>query len=92
MTQVPYQVHIVNKLVVESEGLAFKCTVVISTQEANIINSYVPLAILQELCDRTEYAEYWKNPVTAFVVDLNLCCLQVVIGITLAVMFRQLIS
>ncbi len=73
MTQVPYQVHIVNEIVVESEGRAFKCTIVISTHEANIINSYVPLAILQELYDQTEYAEYWENPMTAFVVDFNLC-------------------
>ncbi len=92
MAQVPYQVHTVNEIVAESEGLAFKCTVVISTQEANIIHSYVPLAILQELCDQPDYAEYWENPMTTFVVDFNLCYLQVIIGITLAVMFRQVIS
>jgi len=92
MAQVPYQVHIVNEMVVESEGLTLKYIVVISTQEANIINSSLPLAILQELYDQTGYAEYWENPMTAFVVDFNLCYLQVIIGITLAVMFRQVIS
>ena len=92
MAQVSYQVHIVNEMVVESEGLTLKYTVVISTHEANIINSYVPLAILQELYDQPDYAEYWENPMTTFVVDFNLCYLQVIIGITLAVMFRQVIS
>ena len=54
------------------KGLTVKYTGAISTQEAEISNSSVPLIIWQEVCDQTEYAGYWENLMTASIFDFSL--------------------
>ena len=74
------------------KGLTVKYIWTINTQEAEISDSAsVPLIIWQELCDQTEYSGYWENLMIASIFYFSFLCLQVIIGIIIAVIFRQMI-
>ena len=92
MIQVLYLVHNVREMIIELKvkGLPVKYIGVISTQEAEISDSSVPLIIWQELCDQTEYSGYWENLMIASIFDFSFLCLRVIIGIIIAVIFHQM--
>jgi hypothetical protein len=90
MTNVPYKIQNAKEITVESEGLAVKYTGTTSTSQVSIINSTVPISVLETLFERIQFADYYENLMMASIFDYSLLGLQAIIGIIFAVIFCQI--